>query len=64
MNEDSIKKIKKFCIERIDLPMSQIQAALKKADWTKTSVTICEVRFYERQGVISYYDGGNTRYTI
>ena len=64
MNENSIKKIKKFCIERIDLPMSQIQDALKKADWTKTSITICGVRFYERRGVISYYDGGNTRYTI
>lgn len=64
MNENSIKKIKKFCIERIDLPMTQIQAALKKADWTKTKVTICGVRFYELQGVISYHDGGNTRYTI
>lgn len=64
MNEDSIKKIKKFCIERIDLPMTQIQTALAETNWTKTSITICGVRFYERRGVISYYDGGNTRYTI
>jgi hypothetical protein len=64
MNENSIKKIKKFCIERIDLPMTQIQDALKKANWTKTSINICGVTFYDRNGEISYSLGGNTSYTI
>jgi|11_taG_2_1085331.scaffolds.fasta_scaffold05193_4 hypothetical protein len=57
--------IKTFCVERIDLPMKQIQSALESTDWTQKVITILGITFYVLPNQVSYsIEGSTMSYTI